>query len=97
VAVALRFYVRAKLLRVVKAEDWFILAALVSSCCLPTAVSPRNKPKSSPVFRHSPLSTEVLSSSVSLADCVSTQSLMLTAASRISDGPRAPCADGLTF
>ncbi len=29
VAVALRFYVRAKLLRAVKAEDWLILAAMV--------------------------------------------------------------------
>jgi hypothetical protein len=31
VAVGLRFYVRAKLLRSVKVEDWFILTALV--CC----------------------------------------------------------------
>ena len=36
VAVALRFYVRVKLLRAVKAEDWLILAAMVrclSGCC----------------------------------------------------------------
>ena len=35
--VALRFYVRAKLLRAVKAEDWLILVAMVrclSGCCV---------------------------------------------------------------